>query len=702
LARHAGWDLPALLAAADPRASLPERHLWFVRLFEWLRHEGATAATPTPPPEGAPRRPRAVLRLTLLLAALEGDAAMRAAVQALWFRLWDEADGAALFADLGFGPRFALRSELGRRLRLRVLPGTPDTRDGAALFALFLRPADAAWIAAIDSPLLERLARLLGAEAAMPRAGTPQAAWRAALLDALVMLAGAVHAAGVAAPLRQRMERALLAGEPFRQLPRAAEAVRAAVAEGRHAEALRDAAYLRALLDAGRRAAASVLAHLEAYGVSVDVVFELEQVEARMRRIESLLEALLVPAPAPAVQHLVGEGLHVLERERGIRPLLARQYSLLARLVAERSAETGEHYITRDRAEWRAMLARAAGGGAVIAGTTFAKFAIGALGMTVFWAGFWSGVNYAASFVIVMLLHWTVATKQPAMTAPAMAACLPPASPASPPLVEGAAAGPGAAPAAAPADDEATEAFVTKVAQLMRSQVAGILGNVLACAPIVALAQWAAIAAAGEPLVGRADAEHVLHALTVLGPAPLYAAFTGVLLFASSLVAGWAENAFVFHRLDSAIAWNPRLVALVGAPRAARWAAWWRRNVSGLAANVSLGMMLGLVPAVFAVLALPVEVRHVTLSTGQLAAAAVALGPGVLAEGAFWWCVAGVVLTGALNVGVSFWLAFKVALRSRGLQRRDRSRVRAALRRRLVREPASFLWPPKDARAEAA
>jgi hypothetical protein len=89
----------------------------------------------------------------------------------------------------------------------------------------------------------------------------------------------------------------------------------------------------------------------------------------------------------------------------------------------------------------------------------------------------------------------------------------------------------------------------------------------------------------------------VLQSLTLLGPTALFAAFTGVLLFASSLIAGWTENWFVFHRLDSAIAWNPRIVARLGAARAARWAAWWRANVSGIAANVSLGMMLGLVPA---------------------------------------------------------------------------------------------------------
>src|SRR6185295_10256157 len=112
---------------------------------------------------------------------------------------------------------------------------------------------------------------------------------------------------------------------------------------------------------------------------------------------------------------------------------------------------------------------------------------------------------------------------------------------------------------------------------------------------------------------------------------------------------------------------------LLGTGRAQRVAAWWRRNVSGLAANISLGLMLGLVPAVAAFFALPIEVRHVTLSTGQLAAAVGALGPGVLRESPFWWCVAGIAATGVLNLTVSFVLAFKVALRSRGIRLADRS-----------------------------
>ena len=657
------WDLTALVNAADPKATLAERHLWWVRLMEWLRHAPAKSLVKAPDSEAKTALP--LLRLRHLLNMLDGNPAMRAGARAMVGRFWSEIDAPALFADCGFGARQSLLSEVTRRLRMRLLPGTPETADLAELFQLMFEPADAGWVEQIDAELLERVAQLLA-----PAEGD---AWRVAMLDATTILVSAIHASGYAPQLRQRMDRAQLADEPFRQLARAAEAVRTAVLEGRHAEALRDATYLRALLDACRRAAASVSGHLEEFGVSVDIVYEMDQLMKRTQRIEMLLDCVLAPDPLPELKRLTLHLLYVAGEQEGFRPLLARHYSLLARHVAERNAEAGEHYITRDRTEYRDMLLRAAGGGAVIAGTTYLKFAIYALGVTAFWAGFWSGVNYAASFVVIMLLHWTVATKQPAMTAPALAASL-----------------------RAGVDDEMVAGFVDRVAQLIRSQAAGIFGNLMICAPLVLAVQLVWQGLFGAPLLGEKEAEHVLHNLTLLGPTALFAALTGVLLFASSLIAGWAENWFVFHRLDSAIAWNPRFVARLGAARAQRWARWWRGNISGLAANISLGMMLGLVPALFGFFALPIEVRHVTLSTGQLAAAAGALGPEVLRSAEFWWCMAGIAVTGVLNLGVSFALAFSVALRSRGIQLRERRRIAAAIRQRMRQAPLSFMLPPRE------
>jgi site-specific recombinase len=665
------WDLTALVNAADPKSAQAERHLWLVRLMEWLRHAPALA-TPAPNADvdaGADadegRTPRPVLRLRHLLNLLDRQPELRERVQGMVAAFWREIDAAALFADFGFGSRRSFAGELLARLQTRVLPGTPETRDLAALFGLLFQPADAAWVQALDAPTLARAAALLG---------PGEAAMRAALLDAITILASAVHAAGFAPALRQRMDAQRLHDEPFRQLTQATAALHAALEEGRHADALREAVWLRALLDACRQAATSVTAHLEEFGVSVNIVFELDQLAGRTQRIEQLVDALVTPEPVAEGQRLLLELLRALEESQGLRALFTRHYSLLARQVAERSAESGQHYITRDRAEYRDMLRRAAGGGAVIAGTTLLKFAVAAIGLSAFWGGFWAGANYAVSFVIVMLLHWTVATKQPAMTAPALAASLP---------------SPGVGSA------EEIEAFVDRVAQLIRSQFAGIVGNVALCVPLVLAAQWLARALFGAPLVGAKDAHYVLHSLTLLGPTALYAAFTGVLLFASSLVAGWAENWFVFHRLDSAIAWNPRIVATLGAARAQRWSRWWRANVSGLAANTSLGMMLGLVPALLSFVTFPVEVRHVTLASGQLGAALGALDASLLATAAFWWCVAGIAVTGVLNVTVSFGLAFMVALRSRGVRVQERARIGAALRHRLRTRPLGFLWPPR-------
>jgi len=655
------WDLSALLNAADASASLPERHLWLVRLLEWLRHAAVpleNQQTPTP-----------LLRLRHLLNVLERHPEHQAEVTASLARFWREVDTAGLLADFGFAHRTGLGSELGQRLRLRLLPATPATTNLAELFnLLFPDPNDALWLDQLDAATIERITDLL-----QPRDGTPAADWRTPFFDAMTFLSSAVRAAGFSPQLRERMSPELLVEAPFHQLGRVAEQVREHAVAGDTPALLREAQYLRALLDTCRRCALSVNEHLEEHGVSVDVVFEVDQLLQRTHRIEELLTCVVSPAAGPEVVKLVAALVRTAEERRSLRALFAHHYSLLARKVAERSAETGEHYITRDRAAYRDMLRAAAGGGAVLAATTLVKFFVLAIGLTAFWAGFWAGVNYATSFVLIHLLHFTVATKQPAMTAPAMAEKLTDMS-----------------------HDDAVEGFVDEVANLIRSQAAGIAGNLALVAPLLLAVQFASQAIFGAPLVGAKEAEHVLESLTLLGPTLLFAAFTGVLLFASSIIAGWVENWFVWHRIDSAIAWNPRIVARLGSARAQRWATYWRANISGFAANISLGLMLGIVPAVTLFFGLPIEVRHVTLSTGQLAAAVGALGFDVLKTGPFWWCLAATLLTGALNLGVSFFLAFKVALRSRGIRLTDRSRIYRAIRQRLWRQPLSFILPPKN------
>jgi site-specific recombinase len=58
--------------------------------------------------------------------------------------------------------------------------------------------------------------------------------------------------------------------------------------------------------------------------------------------------------------------------------------------------------------------------------------------------------------------------------------------------------------------------------------------------------------------------------------------------------------------------------------------------------------------------------------------------------------VAGLAATGLLNVGVSFYFAFRLALRAHNVSGVDRARISQAIRRRLRTRWLSFLWPAAE------
>jgi site-specific recombinase len=651
-------DLPTLLAGLDPAADLAHRHLWLIHLLDWVRGKGGSVSA-------------SVGRVQLFLDAVETRPDVQERLRAWWATLVDHVDITTLLADFGFAPRTALISEIGHRLRIKLLPGSPETIDASELFMLALPGEfDAQWLAALDEVQLARLVALLSDPAAP---GGPSR-WHKALLDAITYCAGQILSTGFAPELRLRMSEAAREAQPFHALIRDVESLRVEVLHAlRTPDRLSDAAQrLRERLEACRAAASTVYAHFEDNGISVGLVFRLRQLRERILRVRELLDCLLSPTPAATAARLLSRLVIVGQERRSLRALLASNSSLLAAKMAERSAETGEHYITRNGAEYRGMLAKAAGGGALMSVTTLVKFGLHALALSAFWGGFLAGANYAISFVLIQLLHFTVATKQPAMTAPAMAAK----------LKELEASG-------------AVESFVDEITHLVRSQVAAVLGNVLVVFPAVLLLATAIAMATGAPAISVKEAHHVLASLHLLGPSLLFAAFTGVLLFASSIIAGWTENWFVLSRLDSAMHYNPRITRWLGAARAARWAHFLRDNLSGLAANISLGFMLGLVPAFAGFFGLGLDVRHVTLSTGQVAAAIATLGMSALQMPALWWAVASLPLLGALNVTVSFYLAFSLAMRAQSVSRVERTRIYAAIRARLRKSPLSFFVPAR-------
>jgi site-specific recombinase len=131
----------------------------------------------------------------------------------------------------------------------------------------------------------------------------------------------------------------------------------------------------------------------------------------------------------------------------------------------------------------------------------------------------------------------------------------------------------------------------------------------------------------------------------------------------------------------------------VGAVRAEHWARWLEQHIASIVGNVSLGILLGMTPVVAQFFGVPLDVRHVTLATGTLAAAASSIGWNVLGSMEFWLAVGGIVTIGILNVGVAFSCALMLALRAREVPARIRRLVFRTVLRRFTASPYSLLFP---------
>ena len=650
-------DLRALLNALAPNADLASRHVWLIGLFGWLR--------------GNQQSPEAALvRLQTFIDTVKAQPELQQRLKQWWRTLRQTVDVTTLLADFGFAPRTAFFNELASRLRRQILPGTPETVDAAELFPL-VSPTrfDALWLAAISEQQIADLVALLSDDVA-----ADTHAWHHQVMDALTYCTAQIRATGFAPELRLRMDGANDDARAFHPLADDLSRLRNTFFDqSKGQEELQAAvAQLRARLETCRQAVNGVYTHLYENGISVGMVFMLRQLRERIVRVRELLDALTSSTPAAAAIKLLGRRVTIGQDSKSIGALVRTNSTLLSAKMSERSSEVGERYITRDRAEYREMLGKAMGGGAVTALTTLLKFTVAGIGLSAFWSGFGAGFVYAGSFILIQLLNFTLATKQPAMTAPAMAAKLKDID-----------------------SSTAIEDFVDEVSHLVRSQVAAVLGNVLMVVPAVLLVNVAIVLLRGQPMLNAQEAAYVLKSLSLVGPTLLWAAFTGLVLFTSSMVAGWFENWFVLHRLGSAIRHNPHFTKVLGAQRADRWASFMRMNVSGFASNISLGFMLGLIPAFTGFFGFELEMRHVTLSAGQLAAAGAAIGTDAFRLPAIWWCIAAIPLIGALNLGVSFYCAFRLALQAHNVSGIDRARIRRAIWARLYSQPRSFFIPEK-------
>jgi site-specific recombinase len=358
-----------------------------------------------------------------------------------------------------------------------------------------------------------------------------------------------------------------------------------------------------------------------------------------------------------------------------IRGLLRDNVDLLARNVTENASRTGEHYISETRRELRHMFVAASGAGFIVGFMAMFKIMLGYLHTAPLVEAFLFSMNYSLGFILIYILHFTVATKQPAMTAQHIAASLQKAD-----------NGRGL-------DVESLATLVTKV---FRTQIVAVLGNVVLAFPVAWLIAVGYRIINGSHMVNADKAHHLLTDIDPFhGPALFYAAIAGVWLFVAGLISGYYDNKALYTRMGQRVRQLRGLRRWLGAARLDRFAGYIEDNLGSLMGNFFFGLMLGMTGFVGFLLGLPLDIRHVTFSTANFATALVGLDY-ALSWTAIANASAGVALIGTVNLLVSFGLALWVAMRARKIRFKRGILLVQALGRRLITAPGDFFLGPKD------
>ncbi|MEJ2794074.1 site-specific recombinase [Iodobacter sp. LRB] len=629
-------------------------------------------------PAKAENTTQAVNNIQALCYLLEQHIELRTALRRHLLHLLSTTKQVHLYTDTGILSNESLYDALVRRIGHSLLPPTVNLSSLKDLFgAAFNRHDDYVWFGNVPHEVWQDLGNALHFHDETDRDSINLTLVQ--MLEAIQVLSCRVSAIGLEPEIvknhpdierfespfvRQNVE-TLAWIERYRQ---------DLIHDGKPSE---DDLQIRVLLAQCEEVIAKVRKNAAKQGVSVSLTYLLIRLRQHIDRLKTLL-TLANPDPSPEKSKTLLNTLHAFvtaeNRKYSLKDLFAENTELLALQVTEHASHTGEHYIAETRRDWVGMFKSAAGAGIIVGFMAMLKILITKAHLPLLLEAIAFSLNYAFGFMFIHIMHFTVATKQPAMTAAKIAASI---------------------HSSAKQKDSLGE-LVELIVKVFRTQFVAIAGNVLLAMPVALLIGMAWQWQLGEAFVNTDKANHLLQDLSPIASLAIFhAAIAGVCLFMSGLISGYYDNKAIYNDIPERIAALPWLSRWFGAARTQRIANYIEHNLGALAGNFYFGIMLGSIGTIGALLGLPIDIRHITFSSANFSFALVAQNFQM-----DWHVVVisllGVALIGMTNLVMSFTLALWVALRSRKLSFGQTRPLLGQLMRRFLKQPADFFIPTKD------
>lgn len=590
----------------------------------------------------------------------------------------------SLYTEIGIASDNSFFYSMNRLIGHRFLPLLPETDSMVELMAyLFDHADDEEWLARIDNDKLHTLAGLIKVD---DQHLDLVANAKNSILNAIIVLSYRISGMGLHPDLMKAYPQILNYSAAF--VAQNQEAVQFVDAYRRlhELDALTDTkpehdidpAPLLVMLEQCADIATNIRKRIYKTGISIRMTNMLVRLEQSIGRMHTLIQLLSADSKKQdhAIITLTQTVIHTAKSRYSFGSLLEINTKLLSRKVTENASRVGEHYISTDKAGYKKMYKKAAIGGFLIAFMATIKTLSYHLALAPIGRAFVNSMIYGLGFVSIHIVRGTVATKQPAMTAAAIAST----------ISEGA--------------GKKTQQL-TKLSELivdiMRTQFIAILGNISIAMPVAFLIAFAWGYHFDTPMIDGKMAGHLLHELNPITSLALpHAAIAGCFLFLSGLISGYYDNLAAYNKIGERLRHHPFFIRILPKSWLEKGSVFIENNLGAIMGNFIFGCFLGSTATIGYMLGLPLDIRHIAFASANFVHGLYFLSP----ENLTWQLITisfiGVLLIGFVNLMVSFSLALMVALRAKEVDVFEWQRLGRLVFSHFLKHPLDFIIPRRE------
>ncbi|KAA5533567.1 hypothetical protein F0919_13590 [Taibaiella lutea] len=614
-----------------------------------------------------------------LLEQLAHDKQLEEQFQKMFAELFRTHDSQSIFTSIGIFESGTFFSELFRQIRHSILPPVVDKRSLSHLLErAFSKKKDYIWVRSIPDNLWIEFFKIAAGSLIKEDTGLVHS-----LTNTLTELSFRVSYLGLESEISNPLKLLKQDINPFLEQNKKVQTLVHLLQSKNQQTAFVQSSAEDAIkiLNECEKVIANIRAGTDKNGTSLGQSYILLRCSQLLKRIFIIIRFL---APEALPQHALINSVSFfktvvesLNKQNSIADLYKKNSGMLAYQITEHKSASGEHLITTSRAEYKALFFSAAGCGVIISFAAFIKVLLQKNHIADFWQYFLYSLNYAIAFIIIYLAGATLATKQPAMTAAALAGSL-----------DGRKGG------------VSLKGFAISFAKVWRTQFVCFAGNLIVVFPMSYLISFAWRSIMDMPLMVGEEVNHAINDQNpVTSLALYYGALTGVCLFISGIISGYMDNKAIYTHLKERLKQHDGLRRTFSAANLDKIANFFVHSLGGVVGYIALGFMLGYSTLIGKFFGIPFDTRHVTISTAYYGFGVESIN-NALSRNQWILTTLGIIGIGFFNFLVSFGLAFYVAMRSRNVPFSSLSTVARLVWKYVRKYPVDFIYPPREDRKE--